>query len=295
MYNSTESKESMSQKYDTMFLDHARHIEEIRTQGYTIIRNAIPEELRLRLLETIKRFNEEEIGIKRDRNIFGQERKNIKTKMLLNRGQVFEQAFAYDPLLAVCEEILGKGFLLWAAPTVCVAPGEEKQHLHTDDLYLGLPRPYQALELTTIWALEDFTEENGATHIVPGSHLWPEPPRATLSELAVNPRDAETICAEMPRGSILVLNGAAWHGAGANRSDKMRYGLAVTYCRGWLRQQENFQLGIPPEKLRSFSPRLQELCGLGVYEEIFGSINEMAPKDVLWHPEKERLMGLTEN
>ena len=91
----------------------------------------------------------------------------------------------------------------------------------------------------------------------------------------------ETIPALMPRGSVLIYNGSLWHGGGANRSNERRVGVAMNYCAGWIRQQENQQLGIPLETVRGFEPRLRELCGFGVYNYLIGHIDKRSPASVL--------------
>jgi ectoine hydroxylase-related dioxygenase (phytanoyl-CoA dioxygenase family) len=124
-----------------------------------------------------------------------------------------------------------------------------------------------------MWAITDFTEENGATRIIPGSHLRDHSP-AFGSEHASVP-------AEMRRGSVMVYHGSLWHGGGANRTDARRVGIAMNYCAGYLRQQENQQLGIPREIAKGFSPRLRELVGYGVYQMLIGHINRKHPGKVL--------------
>ena len=105
-----------------------------------------------------------------------------------------------------------------------------------------------------MWALTDFTERNGATRIIPGSHLADHSPE-------YGPR-YDSIPAGWSEGSVLVWHGSLWHGGGANRSSSRRFGIAMNYCAGWIRQQDNEQLGIPLETVRRFIPRLRELCRL---------------------------------
>jgi ectoine hydroxylase-related dioxygenase (phytanoyl-CoA dioxygenase family) len=91
----------------------------------------------------------------------------------------------------------------------------------------------------------------------------------------------------MPRGSVLIWHGSLWHGGGANRSDRRRTGIAMNYCAGYMRQQENQQLGIPPEVVREFSPRLQELCGFGIYSGLIGHIDKKSASQVLFGKERK--------
>jgi ectoine hydroxylase-related dioxygenase (phytanoyl-CoA dioxygenase family) len=124
-----------------------------------------------------------------------------------------------------------------------------------------------------MWALTDFTEENGATRVVPGSHLSDHSPDYG--------REYDSIPAEMSKGSVLVWHGSLWHGGGANRTDERRVGIAMNYCAGFIRQQENQQLGVPREIAAHFSPRLRELCGYGVYNGLIGHINKHSPVEML--------------
>ena len=121
---------------------------------------------------------------------------------------------------------------------------------------MPLAKPHTPTVCNTMWALTDFTEANGATRVIPGSPPGRPSPRTT---------DARTTRSRprCPRGSVLVWHGSLWHGGGANTTDRRRIGIAMNYCAGWIRQQENQQLGIPLDTVRRFEPRLQELCGFG--------------------------------
>jgi ectoine hydroxylase-related dioxygenase (phytanoyl-CoA dioxygenase family) len=124
-----------------------------------------------------------------------------------------------------------------------------------------------------MWALTDFTEANGATRLVPGSHTADHSPDFNV--------DYETVPAEMAKGSVLVWHGSLWHGGGANTTGQRRVGIAMNYCAGYLRQQENQQLGIPLETVRRFPHRLQELAGFGIYRGLVGHIDKQVPANLL--------------
>ena len=105
--------------------------------------------------------------------------------------------------------------------------------------------------------------------MIPGSHKADSSP--------IFGQHYDTVPAVMPKGSILVFHGSLWHGGGANRSDARRYGLAMNYCAGWIRQQENQQLGLPLDLVATFEPRLRELCGFGTYRGLMGHIDKQTP------------------
>jgi ectoine hydroxylase-related dioxygenase (phytanoyl-CoA dioxygenase family) len=179
-------------------------------------------------------------------------------------------AQALDPLvLGVAERILGQACLLSAPTGICIGPGETAQNLHRDDTVYPVARPHAELVLNTMWALDDFTEENGATHVVPGSHRWQEN----------IPRDgAKQIRAVAPAGSVMFFLGSVFHGGGANTTQKPRLGVIIEFCAGWLRAQENHVLGVPREIIRELPPRLQELLGYGVYPPFLGNVDGRHPR-----------------
>jgi ectoine hydroxylase-related dioxygenase (phytanoyl-CoA dioxygenase family) len=173
----------------------------------------------------------------------------------------------------VVEGVLDSGCLVSSLSSIAIHPGEKAQPIHADDQLLPLDKPHVATVCNSMWALTDFTEENGATRIIPGSH--------TRDHSPVYGSEHDSIPAEMRRGSVLVWHGSLWHGGGANRSNAVRVGIAMNYCAGWIRQQENQQLGISRETARGFSPRLRELVGYGVYRGLIGHIDKHSPIELL--------------
>jgi ectoine hydroxylase-related dioxygenase (phytanoyl-CoA dioxygenase family) len=118
--------------------------------------------------------------------------------------------------------------------------------------------------VASMWAITDFRADNGGTLIVPGSHKWPAEREATEGEITA---------AEMPAGSVLYWLGGTLHGAGANSSNDWRYGVILTYSLGWLRQEENQYLNVPPEDAEKLSPQLRNLIGYKMHGALGFSLN----------------------
>ena len=163
-----------------------------------------------------------------------------------------------------------------------ILPGESAQALHRDDSLYPIETAGMELQIGVMWALDDFTAENGGTRVVLGSH------RFLRSWHLPGVSDWEP--AEMPKGSVLVWHGSLWHGGGANRTDTRRVGIAMNYCAGFIRQQENQQLGIPREVAAGFSPRLRALVGYGIYRGLIGHIDKRDPVGLLEGPSETRIV-----
>ncbi len=171
-----------------------------------------------------------------------------------------------------------------------IQPGQGAQPRHRDRLAWGgyVPADIEP-QFNTIWALTDFTEENGATRVVPGSVGWPDDRRAT---------DEETSQAVMTAGSVLLYSGSVIHGGGKNLSDSDRTGVNITYCLGWLRTEENQYLSCPPDIAKNLDHDLQEMLGytmgsyaLGYYSDPTGvsEINDLRPPEfVLDRPPRDK-------
>jgi ectoine hydroxylase-related dioxygenase (phytanoyl-CoA dioxygenase family) len=152
-------------------------------------------------------------------------------------------------LLPNCED-----YLLNTGQLIQIGPGESAQMLHRDeDAWPHLKQPKPLLQVEAMFALTDFTVENGATQVVPGSHLWPPEREA---------RPDEILRADMPAGSALIYLGSTMHGGGANvTGDQWRRGMFFGFVVGWLRTEENTFLTVPLEKAREMPERVQELLG----------------------------------
>ncbi len=246
------------------------HIERLKSDGYTIIPDAIEPELVDELLETVERL-ERDLDAKPAMNPFEGDR-TVRIYNLLAHGEVFSKVPVHASVLPIIDAVLGEGCLISSLASIAIDPGQTAQPIHADDQIIPVAKPHISLVCNSMWALTDFTEENGATRLVPASHLQPNPEYGGRYD---------TIAAVMKKGSVLIWDGSLWHGGGANRSSARRTGIAMNYCAGFIRQQENQQLGLAPDLVRRFEPRLQELIGYGVYRGLIGQIDKQSPSQLL--------------
>lgn len=185
------------------------------------------------------------------------------------------QAIGDECLLPNCAE-----YILNIAHVLDRGPGAEDQLIHRDhDVW---PRKLTAaigghVQFASLLALSEYTAEMGATRIVPGSHQWPSDREPKPEEIAI---------AEMQPGSAAIYLGSTLHGAGPNKTDKVRRGMHTSFCLGWLRTEENSYLSVPLERVIKMPRRAQELLGFGVHDGIangegfLGSVDNQIPVDV---------------
>lgn len=199
-------------------------------------------------------------------------RKTTRTGALIARSPACRE-LVLDPLVNAATE----GFLspfcdryqLHLTQVIRIRPGQGAQVLHRDRLAWGgfLQRSIEP-QLNTIWAVTDFTKENGATRVVPGSQLWDEGRGA---------HDDEITYAEMKAGSVILYTGSVIHSGGANVSAADRVGINITYSLGWLRQEENQYLSCPPDIAATLSPELQRLIGYSMGSYALGYFSPPLP------------------
>ena len=247
------------------------HAIEVAEQGYTIVENAIEPELVDELNEALGRL-ERFLQVEPSPNSF-EGHHTLRVYNLLAFDDVWQRAPVHPSVLPIVDAVLDPGCLISSLSSINIGPGERAQPIHADDQLIPLPKPHPPTVCNSMWALTDFTEANGATRLIPGSHLRDHSPDYGA------PYDS--IAAEMPKGSVLVWHGSLWHGGGANTTSGRRIGIAMNYCAGYIRQQENQQLGLPVEKVKTFSPRLRQLVGYGTYNMLIGHINKHSPEQVL--------------
>lgn len=245
--------------------------EDIAERGYTVLEGVLEPDLVDALVDDLDRLHRE-LDVQPAANSF-EGHHTLRVYNLLVHGELWQRVPIHADVLPVVEQVLDPGCLISSLSSITILPGEVAQPIHADDQLIPIPKPHPPTVCNTMWALTDFTDANGATRLVPGSHLAPENP--------VYGGEYETVAAEMPKGSVLVWHGSLWHGGGANRTGDSRIGIAMNYCAGYIRQQENQQLGIPPALVRTFPRRLQELVGYSVYNMLIGHIDKHDPRELL--------------
>ncbi len=188
------------------------------------------------------------------------------------------KTFAADPMiehplvLGILDRVMRPNYLLSQGQAINILPGETPQGIHHDDAFYQWPRPRPHLGAATIWAIDDFTEANGATIVYPGSHH--------LGTEGVS-ADAQPIKAVMPAGSCVLFLGTTYHGGGGNDTDAARLAFTAQYCEPWVRTQENYFLAVPKEMVRKRSEAMKRLLGYSIHPPFMGMVNGMHPKRCL--------------
>jgi ectoine hydroxylase-related dioxygenase (phytanoyl-CoA dioxygenase family) len=203
---------------------------------------------------------------------------------LVTKSAVCRDMIMHPLVLNVMQELLGPAcdkIQLNLTQGIEIWPGEKAQILHRDDDMF--PAKIHTFELmaNAMWASTDFTADNGATVIVPGSHKWVDRER--------QPQSHEIIQAEMKAGEVLIYLGSVMHGGGENRSQHPRTGIAIGYCLGWLRQYENQYFAAPPQVAKNFPKELQDLLGYCVHRPNLGMYEGNEPNILLREATDARL------
>lgn len=236
----------------------------MRRSGAAVVRDLVADPLLDRVLQELEApFVEFGARFANDFNGY----RTLRVGAILKESRSAAELIAHPLVLAVADALLlphARSYRIGSTTAIRVLPGERDQVLHRDvDGLYPISLPGVELQFSVMWALDDFTEANGATRVVPGDH-------GIADGDAI---DAETtVQATMGRGSALFYLGTTWHGGGANSTAAARTGLVNTYSLGWLRQEENQYLCVPPEIARTYPERVQRLMGyqsdgpsLGVY------------------------------
>jgi ectoine hydroxylase-related dioxygenase (phytanoyl-CoA dioxygenase family) len=191
---------------------------------------------------------------------------------VIEKTLIANELVEHPRILALLDRVLQPNYLLSQLQVINLLPGEAAQPLHYDDGFYEVPRPRRALGAATIWPIDAFTRENGATIVVPRSHLWGD--RDPLPE---DPREPVV----MSPGSVVFFLGTLWHGAGQNLTDRGRLCVTAQYCAPWCRQQENFSLSVSRERVKQCSEHVQRMLGYSIHPPFMGFVDGKHPKRLL--------------
>jgi ectoine hydroxylase-related dioxygenase (phytanoyl-CoA dioxygenase family) len=185
---------------------------------------------------------------------------NQRVYALTHKGPEFISLLEHPVLWALMTRLLGPDFLLSSITANIAGPGGPAMALHPDQGYIPAPWPPYPLVANIMWMLDDFTEANGATRLVPGSH------RQAAGGPVDQARARDAVPATGRAGSVLCFDGRVLHQTGANTTaDVLRHGVLTYCCRPWIRQQENSSLSIPESLWPRLSAPVRQLAGLKVY------------------------------
>lgn len=259
-YGITRSEEA--QAVDKNIVDAQQ--EQLLRDGFIILHDLVSK-------ETLDALREESAPhlLKVGRNSFEGER----TQRIYGVPEKLRSAdpFIEHPLiLAHLDRLLLPNYLLSQAQVINIRSESPAQPLHVDDGFYPWPRPRPAISVATVFAVDDFTRDNGATLAIPGSHRW--------GEGRVPQAKDERIPAVMAAGSCILFLGNLWHGGGDNHSGADRLAITVQYCEPWARTQENYFLSVSRETVASVSENIRRMLGYSIHPPFMGMVNGMHPK-----------------
>ncbi|MEM9514036.1 MAG: phytanoyl-CoA dioxygenase family protein [Actinomycetota bacterium] len=243
-----------------------RCLADLERDGYTIVENVLDAATVDNMRDVAEPMFDHDGG----RNAF----EGYQTRRLyspLDDTDVFDEIVEHPIALGLLDTMFEPNYLLSQLQVIDIAPGESAQGLHCDDLFYPWPRPRPALGAATIFAVDDFTADNGATVVIPGSHVWD-------GHFPTTQEASRAVPAVMPKGSMLFFLGTTWHGGGANRTDRSRMCVTAQYCRPWCRPQENFSLSVSRERAARSSEHVQRLLGYSIFPPFMGFVRGMHPK-----------------
>ncbi len=246
----------------------------LEKDGCAIVQNLMTQNQMDSIKDELRPYIEKRGGSSdENENFLGEKTRRVGS--LITRSKTVQELVAHPLILKIADDVLLPYCVRYRinyTGTMYIEPGETSQPLHRDTGFYPIQNPAPPLLLATIWALSDFSEKNGATRLVPGSRHWKD---------GKKPKVTDVVAAEMPAGSVLIYIGNTLHGGGANCSEGVRYGLGLHYGLGWLRQEENQYLAVPPEIARKLPTKIQELVGYSLGTSALGFVDHQDPNDFL--------------
>ncbi len=221
-------------------------LEQLREQGYTVLQGLIPSDRLAALGAALDRVYEQEADVPRQRSEAG----CLRGYNLVRRDVLFREALQQPEVIAIVDALLGQDCILHSFESRSALPGGGQQSLHRDMPFIAdFP-----LSVNVVWMLDEFSAENGATRVVPGSHRRPDGPERDCVY-------ADEVLAVAPAGTLLLFNSQTWHGGGPNRTDRIRRAFHVHYCRSWVKPQRDHPRSMDVASLADASPLLIRLLG----------------------------------
>jgi len=193
-----------------------------------------------------------------------------RTGGLIARSETCRELIMHPVVVGSVRHVLSHvtNFQLHLTQIIAIGPGEVAQQIHRDQWafdFFPFPKGYE-VQCNTLWAMTDFTAQNGATRVVVGSNHFDDKLQFTIDD---------TVPAEMSKGSVLFYTGSTYHGGGPNDSDATRMGINITYNVAWLRQEENQYLTVPLEIARELPENLQRLMGYAHGAYALGYVDDL--------------------
>ncbi len=188
----------------------------------------------------------------------------LRLGAILSISRSAADLIAHPRVMAVADAVLRPhcaNYRIGSCTAIEIHPGEKNQTLHRDDDFYPMRIPDVEFQFSAMWALDDFTCENGATRVALGSHGHLDMPTVEAGDI---------VQAVMPKGSVLFYLGSTVHGGGANQADTPRAGLINTYSLGWLRQEENQYLTVPRAVADSYPEVVRRLMGYQTHGDYLG-------------------------
>jgi ectoine hydroxylase-related dioxygenase (phytanoyl-CoA dioxygenase family) len=258
-------------------------VSQLRAEGYAIVDDLVPTALMDRITE--------EMGPYIDRSLHGDDnfvgKLTKRTGMMIARSPAARELIMNPTAIGTAERFLAHAstFQLHLTQVISVFPGSKAQPLHRDQVawdFFPFPKDYE-VQCNLLWAMSDYTADMGATRVVPGSQFEPD------REYSIE----ESIPAEMRRGSALFYTGKVYHGAGENKSDKIRQAINITYAVGWVRQEENQFLATPLEIARTLPEDLLKVMGYQMGCFAMGYVGDFEdPMNIIKEPEVRRVFNV---
>ena len=257
----------------------ASELDQLHEDGFVVIPDVVSSDTLGRIRDELDPYLQGEFPGRNDFEGLRSER----VYALLDKSPAIAELVGHERTLGLIDRLLEPNYLLSACLAIMLHPGETAQPWHYDDAFVTLPKPRDSYSVSTIWAIDDFTAENGATEIVPGSHRW--------NDAAVGGDPDDSVVVEMSAGSVVVFLGTTVHRGGANRSAGRRLAISPQYCAPWARPQETFMLSVRRDVAAGYPERIRQLLGYSIHPPFMGHADGRHPAKQLDPAFSDRAAG----